>query len=146
MGMKVLWIDDEYNRYTDLISTLEKKDIHFDFAETMIDAKKKLEVPDDYDALIIDLILREGKDYTLEEIKQKRRISDYWGMVLLEELHSTKQHVPKIIILTVVRDARIHTKIKKLMKRKKIITEVLNKGVLKKKDVQESLCIALNKT
>jgi CheY-like chemotaxis protein len=145
MSMRVLWVDDEYNRYPYLISGLENKGVVFDFAGSLIAARKKLDVIEEYNAIIMDIILPMGRDYSESDAAAMEQKPVYLGLVFLEELISLKKPVPKVVILTIVEDPRVLVQIRTMGRHKKIISDILRKGQLQERDVYEAVSEALNK-
>lgn len=144
MAKIVLWIDDEYNKYVDLVSSLEKEGFTFEFAKSLVEARQKLEEIDRYDAVIVDIIMRAGEDYKVEDYKRTKHDYVYWGLVVLEELHHLKKSVPRIVVLTIVEDPVVLVDINAMMKKRGLISDVLSKGTLKQQDVYEAIHSAIS--
>ena len=105
----ILFIDDDYKRVSSHIEMLE---IQSYIVNSVTSAKEALEEfkihKGNYDIIILDIMMRKD-EFTPEETHHGRTT----GLVLLEKIREISKDIP-IIILTVLRDANVMEKARKL--------------------------------
>lgn len=146
MSKTVLWIDDEYNSFTQLVSGLVKDGIKLEFVDTFIKAREMLEGLHKYDVIVLDIILPEGREYKLEEANiAQLRDRTYLGLLLLKEIAHLKKPVPKVVVLTIAEDPRVLAQLREYY-RKGLVFDILRKGTLKEEDVCAAVRNAMETT
>lgn len=122
--VKILWVEEEGK--TTLMhykAPMVRAGYIVDIAENVTDAVKLLKMAD-YDVLIIDLLLPEGKTF---ESKEK-----YPGIELIEIAKKMGMDTEQMMVMTVVNDEEVHERIRKLGVKKIVVKSLMGISDLKR--------------
>lgn len=131
MNYKILWVEDDSYKIGDLVLPLKKDGCHISVYETMNSVMSIIDKLDDYDIILLDVLIPEGVDRGFDKVKE------YVGVDLLYKIKRSYPDIP-ILVLSVVSDDEVLNKIKRA-KVNKIITKGSCLPSQLKKEVYEQL-------
>ncbi|MGA9349206.1 MAG: hypothetical protein WBW48_10435 [Anaerolineae bacterium] len=132
---KILWIEDDYYHVAGLFRRLEKEGFTVVSATSANEAYRKVQDWQDYDVIVVDIILPLRDQRTneiLPEVENWRR-EEYAGIGLLKYMYRELQIEVPVVVLSVVADELTDT-LEALG-----VDEVLSKRGILPRQVQESV-------
>ena len=136
---RLLWIDDEYRRYEVLADKLKEAGWIIEYASTLVEARGFLIRINEFDAILLDIILREGAEYRPEDVLTGRiKTITYVGLTFLAEIGARFKGKIKVVVLTIAEDPTVLQSLHR-WERQGVISEVLLKGNLTEDDVFEAV-------
>jgi CheY-like chemotaxis protein len=139
IGFKVLWVEDDAYQLMDMVHPLKKLDISIDTAFDYDSAKKKITSNENYDLILLDILIPSGADQylTLEELEDKSHTK--YGLELLKLIESNTK-IP-VIIFTVISDPQILDDIRK----SDLVKDILIKGRTRPSELRNKVLEILGK-
>ena len=132
MLSRILWLDDEWQEVPEQLQSFRQIAEKVDCAASIVEARKLLS-SNEYDAILVDMILTWGQD----DIPDKERLRPYLGTKIIEEITGNENKKrPCIIVFTIASDERLQSKLR-IWRKKNIIQDILVKS--------DSLCNSFEK-
>lgn len=119
--VRVLWIEDDYDIISDLPFRLEEAGYEFTILESKKDFVDNIRTLDDYEMVIVDLIIPQRDD---------EELSDFPGVDVIRILREHNKHIP-VVVLSVVQDPKIRDSLE--------VDLILHKGALTPVDFKDQI-------
>jgi CheY-like chemotaxis protein len=137
---KLLWVDDEYADFPDLVTKLESNGWDVDCAESYSEALSKLAIGD-VNSIIIDMIIPYGTPSDSGPSAVVRDRKEYLGFALLKALQKQRSRTSKqeIVVLSVVDEETLAVRIMRLVQEGVVKKQLVKRAGLALDDVVRAI-------
>lgn len=134
-GKRMLWVEDDYFRLRGMVRPLQKRGLEVVSVENEREATELLDKKQHFDVFLIDILIPEG----LEESQVESAVlKDHPGLSLIEKIRCVYKLSTPILVLTVVQDARVLGRIRKIG-----VSNILLKGYFHPSELEHEVALSL---